>query len=74
MYIERRAGAVGREALVSLTAILTLPNIYFRLRVPVVFQSYSLPLRSEHLFTLHHSAAQNQTGTCLVCEQKAYLV
>ena len=42
--------------------------------VSVVFQSYSLPLRSEHVFTLHHSAAQNQTGTRLVCEQKAYLV
>ena len=38
----------------------SLLNIYFRPAVgPVLFATYSLPLRSEYLFTLHHTVAQN---------------
>ena len=53
--IENRAGVIGREGLVNQFSLLIICFRHSRFQCPL--PTYSLPLGSEYLFTLHQSEA-----------------
>ena len=58
--IENRAGAVDRECVGEPKFPVLAPKYLLpSQRIPVLTLTYSLPLRSYYLFTLHQSVTQN---------------
>ena len=58
-HIEYRAGEVNREGLVNQFQILTPKYLLPSQWVPVLLPIYSLPQRSDFLFTLYQGVVRN---------------